>query len=285
MDNRREQDKVQAQLLQSAKLASMGELVAGVAHELGSPLTTILGFAELLLKGNGVDSSHQEGLEVIVEEARRARSIVHNLLDFVRQARAEREPVDVNLLLKQTLTVIGYQIDRSEIVIEENCSPNIGALFLNEGQMKQVFLNLINNALQAMPEGGVLRLGTARIGDEVSVWIADTGTGIPLEQQGQIFDPFFSTKPEGTGLGLPVSLEIVRAHGGRITVDSKTGVGSTFTVWLPVEAVGEEEESGGRAGPCDDLENGSRTLEHLVRIEELANGVHPARGEIRPEAG
>jgi two-component system NtrC family sensor kinase len=274
----------QAQLLQSAKLAALGELVAGIVHELSSPLTTILGFAELLLKKTAAEDPRRDSLEVIVGEARRARSIVHNLLDFTRQSRGERQPVDVNQLLRQTLSVIGYQMHQGKIAIEEEFSPDVGTMLLDEGQMRQVFLNLINNGLQAMPEGGTLRLRTIRTGGEAVVSISDTGVGIPLEQQERVFDPFFSTKPEGTGLGLPVSLEIVHAHGGCITVDSQPGGGSTFSVRLPAEVQGEEREQGVGAGLLCDKDD-ARALEHLVRMEGLADGVHQDGGEVRPEVG
>lgn len=224
----------QAQLVQSAKLAAVGELAAGVAHELNNPLTSILGFAEILQEDLEEDEVYDHNLQTIVDEARRARRIVRGLLDFARQQSPERRPADVNCILQQTLGVIRYHLEKSRIIIQEEYAPDLALVSLDEGQIKQVFLNLISNAAQAMPQGGTLSLKTAQTGPEVAVSFTDSGVGIPVEDQGRIFDPFYSTKKSGTGLGLSVSLGIVQSHGGRITVESQQGQGSTFTVWLPI---------------------------------------------------
>jgi two-component system NtrC family sensor kinase len=129
--------------------------------------------------------------------------------------------------------VIRYHLEASGVTIEEDFATDIGFIPLDEEQMKQVFLNLVSNAFQAMPEGGKLNLRTARAGDKVTVSFADTGTGIAPENMDRVFDPFFTTSSAGTGLGLSVSLGIVQEHGGQITVESEEGQGSTFTVWLP----------------------------------------------------
>jgi signal transduction histidine kinase len=226
----------QAQLVQSAKLAAIGELAAGVAHELNNPLTSVLGFAEILQEDLQEEGSYHENLQTIVNEAHRARRIVRGLLDFARQTSPTRERVDVNEILQQTLNVIRYHLENSRITIEEDYAADLVFLLLDEGQLKQVFLNLISNAAQAMPRGGTLSLCTAQVGEEVAVSVSDTGPGIPRHKLVRIFDPFFSTKPSGTGLGLSISLGIVQEHGGRITVESEVGQGSTFTVWLPMEA-------------------------------------------------
>jgi PAS domain S-box-containing protein len=227
----------QAQLIQAAKLAGVGELAAGVAHELNNPLTSILGFAQLLLDVTPPDASSRGDLEIIANQARRGRDIVRNLLDFARQIKPQRWPADVNQVLCQTLVLIRQYLEKSGVAIEEDYSPGVGVLTLDSGQMKQVFLNLITNAAQAMPKGGKLRLRTACVGSEVAISVSDTGQGIPPEIRERIFEPFFTTKAtsEGTGLGLSVSLGIVQGHGGRITVESRVGQGSTFTVWLPKE--------------------------------------------------
>jgi PAS domain S-box-containing protein len=229
----------EAQLIQAAKLAAVGELAAGVAHELNNPLTSILGFAELLLNSLLPDGSFRHDLEIIAKQARRARDIVRNLLDFARQTKPQRLPADVNSLLCQTLDLVRQHLENSGVVIVEDYASDLGLLTLDAGQMRQVFLNLITNAAHAMPEGGKLTLHTARLGDEVAVAISDTGGGIPPEIREHIFEPFFTTKPvgQGTGLGLSISLGIVQEHGGRITVESQAGQGSTFTVWLPIGCV------------------------------------------------
>jgi PAS domain S-box-containing protein len=235
----------EAQLIQAAKLAAVGELAAGVAHEINNPLTSILGFAELLLNTSPPDVPFRRDLEIIDHQAARARDIVRNLLDFARQTKFQRQACDVNRVVQQTLDLIRQHLEKSGVVIEEQYDPQLGLLTLDGGQMKQVFLNLITNASQAMPGGGRLRVSTARVGDEVVVAVSDTGAGIPPELRDRIFDPFFTAKPtgQGTGLGLSVSLGIVQEHGGRITVESQLGQpasgsgpgGSTFSVWLPVE--------------------------------------------------
>jgi PAS domain S-box-containing protein len=235
----------QAKLIQAAKLAAVGELAAGVAHELNNPLTSVLGFAELLAHNPAVDDSIQHDIAIIAREAWRARDIVRNLLDFARQNKPQRLPADVNQILRQTLDLIRQHVEKSGVAIAEDYAPNLGLLTLDIGQMKQVFLNLITNASHAMPKGGSLSLRTARVGDEIAISISDTGVGIPPDKLDHIFEPFFTTKPigQGTGLGLSISLGIVQEHGGRITVKSQVGEsapgggpgGSTFTVWLPAE--------------------------------------------------
>jgi PAS domain S-box-containing protein len=226
----------QMQLIQAAKLAAVGELAAGVAHELNNPLTSILGFAELSLTNPEVGNLLRHDLEIIAREAGRARDIVRNLLDFARQTKPQRLPTDVNHVLHQTLNLIRQHVEKSGVVITEDYAPDVGPLTMDSGQIKQVFLNLITNAAQAMPKGGTLSLHTFRLGDEAAISVSDTGQGIPPEIQDRIFEPFFTTKPvgEGTGLGLAVSFGIVQEHGGRISVESRVGQGSTFTVWLPI---------------------------------------------------
>jgi PAS domain S-box-containing protein len=230
----------QTQLVQAAKLAAVGELAAGVAHELNNPLTSVLGFAELSLIDPRVGSPLRHDLEVIAREAARARDIVRNLLDFARETKPQRLPTDVNYVLKHTLDLIRQHIEKSGVIITEDYGSNVGILTLDSGQIKQVFLNLITNAAQAMPKGGRLSLRTFRLGDEAAISVSDTGQGILPEIQDRIFEPFFTTKPvgEGTGLGLSVSFGIVQEHGGRIIVESCVGQGSTFTVWLPIDLAG-----------------------------------------------
>jgi PAS domain S-box-containing protein len=236
--------RAQAQLVQSAKLAAIGELAAGVAHELNNPLTAVLGFAELLRENKELDTRFLNDVESIVTEARRARQIVRSLLDFSRQTAPEKRPIDLNKVLRQTLAVIREYLERSGVEIVEEYSLEIGRPLLDEGQMRQVFLNLITNAAQAMPGGGRLRVQTARVDDHIIVSITDSGVGIAPHVQERIFEPFFTTNPSGTGLGLSVSLGFVQGHGGKITVESAENRGSTFTVWLP-----EQTDTSSSTGP------------------------------------
>jgi signal transduction histidine kinase len=243
----------QAQLVQTAKLAAVGELAAGVAHELNNPLAGILAYAELLLRDQPSDAPARHDLAIIVKQTLRARDIVRNLMDYARQTKPQRQPADVNQVLCQTLDLVRQLLEGRGVAIEEDYALDLGLLTVDSGQMKQVFLNLITNAFQAMPQGGTLSLRTARVGNEVTVSVSDTGQGVPPELRERIFEPFFTTKPvgEGTGLGLSISLGIVKEHGGRITVESRLATepipsgqedgpeggpeGSVFTVWLPAD--------------------------------------------------
>ncbi len=243
--------RTQAQLIQSAKMAAVGSLAAGVAHELNNPLTSILGFADLLLWNTAPDDPRREDLTVIVAEAQRARDIVRNLLDFSRQTESSYQPADVNHLLQQTLSLLRWQIENSHVNLKESYAEKLPLLPLAANRIKQVFLNLITNALHAMPSGGTLIVSTGQVGEEVMIQFSDTGTGIPADHLPRLFDPFFTTRPagQGTGLGLSVSLSIVQEHGGRITVESQVGQGSRFTVWLPVPASDERGQHGPRKDP------------------------------------
>jgi signal transduction histidine kinase len=232
----------QDQLIQSAKMAAIGQLAAGVAHELNNPLTSILGFAQLLMRNLQPDDPAHDNLSTIAAEALRARDIVQGLLDFSRQNAPLYQRADVNQLLRDTLSLVHRQVGHSGVHIVEDYAPDLPSLPVAGGRMKQVFLNLITNALQAMPHGGTLSVSSEQVDSEVAIRIADTGVGIAEKHLPRLFDPFFSTKPpgQGTGLGLSVSLGIVQKHGGRITVDSWPGEGSTFTVWLPAGAAARD---------------------------------------------
>jgi signal transduction histidine kinase len=229
--------EAQSQLVQSAKMAAVGQLAAGVAHELNNPLTAVLGFAELLTWQMQPGDPDWEDLNAIAEEARRARNIVRDLLDFARQSGSTAEPCDVNDLLAGTLALLRRQLVSDNVELVEDYASDLPLLTLSANGIKQTFLNLISNAVHAMPYGGTLTVSTEQVRGEVAVRIADTGTGIPDENLPHIFDPFFTTKPvgQGTGLGLSVSLGIVQEHGGRITVLSRLGEGTLFTVWLPID--------------------------------------------------
>jgi signal transduction histidine kinase len=231
----------QAQLIQSAKMAAIGQLAAGVAHELNNPLTGVLGFAELLLRQASPDDPSRARLVTIAAEARRARDIVRGLLDFARQTEFHQEWADVNQVVQGTLALSRKRLEHGKVTVAEQYTSDLPRLLLDVGRMKQVILNLVTNALQGMPQGGTLTVTTEQVGSEVAVRIADTGAGIPVDILPRIFEPFFTTRPigQGTGLGLSVSLGIVEQHGGRIEVESQEEKGSTFTVWLPVDIADE----------------------------------------------
>ncbi len=226
----------QAQLVQSAKLAAIGELAANVAHEINNPMTSILGYATLMLDEGVETSSATEYLKTIQSEALRIRETVRALLDFSRQRDFTMERVDIIQVVKDTLALVRRHASLSNITIEEKYEADLPLVDVDVPQLKQVFLNLITNALDAMPHGGTLTVTAWRDGGFARMDFADTGAGIPEANLSRIFDPFFTTKPavKGTGLGLSVSLGIIQSHGGTIDVRSEVGRGSVFSVKLPI---------------------------------------------------
>lgn len=227
-------------LVQSAKLAAVGEMAAGVAHELNNPLTTVSGFAELILESMPKDSSDYEDMTLVLKEARRARSVVRRLLDFSRQDEILRTDSDINEIVSTVLALVHHIAQLNDVKISVALWNDIPMIRLEKNQIQQVFLNLIHNAIQAMPNGGDLVIETQVNSKENKTWVTitikDNGIGIGKKDLDRIFKPFFTTKisGEGTGLGLSISYRIVVDHGGYIDVDSKPGLGTTFAVWLPV---------------------------------------------------
>jgi signal transduction histidine kinase/CheY-like chemotaxis protein len=256
--------KAQARLVQSEKLAAVGELVAGVAHELNNPLTSIIGFAHLLLQGD-LDEQSRKDLDKILVQARRAAGIVYGLLDFARQRPPEQKPIQVNGVLKSTLELLAYELRTSNIECVTNLSLDLPLTMADPYQLQQVFVNLVNNACQAMNNtngGGHLTITTelgpatfidrqASAGPAIRVSVQDDGPGIPLQLLSSIFDPFVTTKPEGqgTGLGLSVCHGIITEHGGHIWAESVPDQGATFFVELPVVAPDEIGKAAPRTRP------------------------------------
>lgn len=231
----------QRQLVQSAKLAAIGELATNIAYEVNNPLTGVLGYAGLLLKADDIPPDRKEQLRTIERETIRAREVLKNLLDFSRRKPPQLAKTDISMLIQDTILLVKGQAKLGNVEIVRECSSDLPLVSLDPDEMRRVFVNLINNAFVAMSKGGTLtircRPDRDRTGkDLVTVELADTGHGIPEEHLDKIFDPFFSTKPdgEGTGLGLSISYMIVQNHGGHIEVDSKVGKGSTFRISLPV---------------------------------------------------
>lgn len=241
-----EQKKMEQQQRQVEKLATIGRLAASVAHEINTPLTCILMDAQMLLE-EIKDENAKQKLEEIVEQAESAAQIVQNLLDFSRQPKPKVTLVDINSEIMKVLELLKASLNNIEVVKElDPCLPKVLG---DAKQLRQVFVNIITNAIQAMLNGGRLTISTRQRDGWVEVEIADTGVGIPEEIIDKIFDPFFTTKElgMGTGLGLSIALGIVRSHQGKIEVRSKLGEGSVFTVKLPVGDKNEWENScGGR---------------------------------------
>jgi two-component system NtrC family sensor kinase len=232
--------KIQAQLMQSEKLASLGRLASGVAHEINSPLTGILTFSHLLMRKLKDNPELQKELELIVKETTRVSTIVRGLLDFARESRPQKRPCNINELILQTLSLVERQSVFQNIRIAKSLDPQVPILLVDANQIQQVFMNILLNAADAMPDGGSLAISSRLLpGDSFAeVKFSDTGCGIPEENLSRIFDPFFTTKAEkkGTGLGLAVSYGIIERHRGRIEAQSEVGRGTTFTIHLPLDA-------------------------------------------------
>ena len=219
----------------SEKLAAVGRLAAGVAHEINNPLTGILTFAHLLKDKEDRDDQDKQDLDLIVRETTRASEIVRGLLDFAREKAAMKEPLDVNTVIRRTIQLLGNQKAFRHVAVEERLYQGLLEVDGDVNQLQQVLLNLCLNACEAMPQGGTLTISTSAGDGKVLVKVADTGCGIKPEHLDQIFEPFFTTKPvgHGTGLGLSVSYGIVQGHGGTMEVESVEGKGTKFRVILP----------------------------------------------------
>ncbi|AMV72908.1 sensor histidine kinase, HAMP domain-containing protein [Desulfuromonas sp. DDH964] len=235
----RQVQDIQKRLVRSEKLASLGELVAGIAHEINNPLTGIMVFSSLTLENHSLPQALRDDLSVIYRETQRCSGIVRRLLEFSREAPPDKTTASINHLLDHTLRLLENQATFQNICITRNYTALLPQLHVDANQISQVFMNILLNAAQAMPDGGTLMLETvlAGTGGEVLVRVRDSGCGIAEQDLKRIFDPFFTTKKEsGTGLGLSVSYGIVENHGGTIDVESSLGAGTTFTITLPVDA-------------------------------------------------
>jgi len=224
----------QAQLVQSAKLASIGQLAAGLAHEMNNPIGIILGFAQLI--GQRYGDEKLKGYAAAIErEAMRVRRIVEDLLGFARQTAAATTRIDLRQTADEALNLVEYQMTKENIRVHRRYSAEPAWVMADPDQVLQVLMNLIQNARQAMPTGGEMTVSTWSEGSWSLIAVADTGVGISPENLERIFDPFYTTKPvgQGTGLGLSVSYGIIGRHGGDIQVASQVGAGTTFTIRLP----------------------------------------------------
>jgi two-component system NtrC family sensor kinase len=238
---------LQAKLMHTEKMAAVGQLVSGVAHEVNNPLTAILGFADLLSEQENIPQDARRDLQVIIQEAQRTKQIVQNLLSFARQMPAQRQPLQLNLILRRTLQLRAYDFANHGIKLVEDLREPIPDVVGDPHQLQQVFLNILNNAYDAVRETGkpgTIGVHSAVRDGTVEVVFEDTGTGITAPER--IFDPFYTTKEvgKGTGLGLSICYGIVREHGGEIVAVNRSDMtGASFTVRLPgvtvAQAVGE----------------------------------------------
>jgi len=251
--DRRQKAESEIRLLQSEKQASIGKLAAGVAHEINNPLTGVLTFTHMLLRRKDIGDEIRSDLRKIAHATERVREIVKGLLDFSRQTKLDPEPLDVNRLVRSTISLLENQalVRGIRLIFEQG--EELPMLTLDRSQVESALLNIILNALDATEPGESITLSTGvgifatqgyRKGVEIAV--IDTGCGIPPENLDKLFDPFFTTKEvgQGTGLGLAVSYGIVERHGGTIRVQSEVGRGSTFTIWLPIDEASKDEDTG-----------------------------------------
>jgi two-component system NtrC family sensor kinase len=242
--DQRQKAESEIKLLQSEKQASIGKLAGGVAHEINNPLTGIFTFTHMLLRRKDIPEEVRLDLETIAQETERVRKIVKGLLDFSRQTELDREPTDVNRLVRFSISLVENQALIKGVNLSFEAGEGLPMITLDRNQMQSVLLNIIINALDATDPGGSITItsgigvSTSKPGQNgIEILCTDTGCGISPENLNKLFDPFFTTKDvgHGTGLGLSVSYGIVERHGGTIWVQSKIGKGSTFKVWLPIE--------------------------------------------------
>jgi len=240
----------QAETARGEKLASVGLLAAGIAHELNNPLTGILTFSHLIRKKLPDGSEEAEDLDLVIQETKRCASIIRRLLDFAREKAQEKNFADINRLIEDTAHLIEWPAHLHDIAINMDLDPDLPQLWIDEDLISQVIMNMLTNAQHAIAEKGSITIRSRRCLEVsspepnakpvpmVEVSIIDTGCGIPEENLQRIFDPFFTTKEvgKGTGLGLSISYGVVTAHGGTIEVESTVGVGTTFRIYLPIEA-------------------------------------------------
>jgi two-component system NtrC family sensor kinase len=238
--------KLEQQIIQSERLAAMGQMIGGFAHELNNPLTSIMGVAELLQEGEREESARKH-LVMLQQQARRAADIVQNLMYFSRPPAPGRVTVDLNELVQRTLHLHAYSLRKNNVTVDFLPEPSLPTVTGDSHQLMQIFLNLILNAEQAMRDArdrGTLRVRMEKSSNSVIATFQDDGPGIPAEVLPNIFDPFYTTKRpgRGTGLGLSICKAILREHGGEIEASSGPGGGAVFRVTLPTAG----------AGPADD---------------------------------
>jgi two-component system NtrC family sensor kinase len=222
--------------IQTEKMSALGRMAAGIAHEINNPLAGILLFSSNLSKKVPQKGPLKEGLDVIIRETVRCKTIIQELLEFSRDRQPQKEMVNANTILEKALRILENEFRLHHIGIEADLDDQMHETLLDENQLEQVFVNLLLNAVQAIGEKGVITAKSRMDPDRkcAVIEIADTGIGIPSENIAKIFEPFFSTKPKGTGLGLAVSYAIVKNHGGDINAFSKPGEGSRFVLELPI---------------------------------------------------
>ena len=216
-------------------LAELGKLVADMAHEVNNPLMIISGNAQLSLMENIPNETINDNLKIIFEESKRAKDIIQRLLKFSRPSKGELQATDINKNIEAVLSIVEHQFNLANIQIKRNYADNLPSILIDEQQMREVFMNLLNNAKDAIPESGVIEVTTSLHGDFFRISFKDTGCGMSEEAMKRLFEPFFTTKEKGTGLGLSVCYGIIKAHNGELRFESELGKGTSVTILLPLK--------------------------------------------------
>jgi two-component system, NtrC family, sensor histidine kinase HydH len=238
--------EIEEQLRRADRLSALGELAAGMAHEVRNPLASIRGAAEILQDGVAAEDPRHEFSRILVQETDRLNRVVQDFLSFARPAPEDMNRLNLNQLIEEILKLVLFQSEKSGVKV--TFRPGAIPLVFGVGdKLKQAFLNLALNAVQAMPQGGKLEVSTESVQERALICFKDSGCGIPAGELEQIFDPFFTTRRNGTGLGLAITCRIVRSQGGTIEVDSQVGAGTEFRVYLP----GREEVGTGEIDSAD----------------------------------
>jgi PAS domain S-box-containing protein len=284
-----ERKAIERQVLMTSKLASIGELASGVAHELNNPLTGVMGYAQLLVDNKDLPLEVKSDLNKVYQESQRAAKIVQNLLSFARRRKPEKGYFDVNELIQKTLELRSYELKISNIKVWFNLASELPEIKADYYQIQQVILNIVINAEQALIETGrqgKITVTTSTVENSIRISIADSGPGIPKENINRIFDPFFTTKEvgKGTGLGLSVCHGIVTAHGGNIYAESEDGKGAEFIIDLPI-AVAEEPDIRDRIVRKEDNRQYRRKANENILIIDDESGVRDVLARVFSETG
>ncbi|MCK4789399.1 MAG: histidine kinase, partial [Desulfobacteraceae bacterium] len=224
-------------MMQQDKMASIGRLAAGVAHEINNPMTTILTSAMLVQENTDPGDPNYQELQTVADETMRCSKIVNSLLDFVRDSKPAKKPTNLNDIIKEDLVLTGIQAASNDVTLETDLSENLPLAEVDKDQLQQCLINLALNAIEATEAGGKVTFTTRFVPETemIEITVSDTGTGISDEDMSKIFDAFFTTKGDGTGLGLAITRDIIREHGGTIDVESELGQGTSFTIRLPLD--------------------------------------------------
>jgi two-component system sensor histidine kinase HydH len=226
--------KIEKELQRSERLAALGKMAAGVAHELRNPLSSIKGLALLLKSKSSDEGSSVETADILVQEVERLNRSIEELLDYAKPAKLNKISLDINVVVEKTIQLVAMDMQAQGISLDSYLTEGLPEIMIDEDKLNQVFLNLFLNGIQAMADGGILTVSSIRRGDAIAVVIEDTGSGVAESDLGRVFDPYFTTKNDGTGLGLAMSSKIVEEHEGKIILTSGPGKGTRVEVILPV---------------------------------------------------